>query len=184
MNIDAIYDQTSFTLTLPFSGIYHSCFFFAITTHTHTTHKLFSSPIDVTTVGKITAMAVDASSNGVITRDTVNNGQPRKQGFFNETGKPILYDDLLFIDGTQEIEKLVASSSSNENDNKNKTKNKNKKQSSSVGMPSNEGAGIGKRPYLFPIPVTIAFLLFFWSVATEQFVTPIVTDIAATTVLL
>jgi len=145
---------------------------------------LFSSPIDVTTVGKITAMAVDASSNGVITRDTVNNGQPRKQGFFNETGKPILYDDLLFIDGTQEIEKLVASSSSNENDNKNKTKNKNKKQSSSVGMPSNEGAGIGKRPYLFPIPVTIAFLLFFWSVATEQFVTPIVTDIAATTVLL
>merc|ERR1719491_2873000 len=144
---------------------------------------LFSSPIDVTTVGKITAMAVDASSNGVITRDTVNNGQPRKQGFFNTTGKPILYDDLLFIDGTQEIEKLVASSNSNDNKNKKKTTKKKKKQSSSAG-PSNEGAGIGKRPYLFPIPVTIAFLLFFWPVATEQFVTPIVTDIAATTVLL
>ena len=150
-------------------------------------------------VGKITAMAADASSNGLITRDTVNNGLPRKQGFFNTTGKPVFYDDILFIDGTQEIENLVATGSasgknngnSNKNDKKT-TKNKSTKKkgkpqirsssSSSTSMPSNEGAGIGKRPYLFPIPVTIAFVLFFWSVATEQFVTPVITDIVTTTV--
>ena len=139
-----------------------------------------SSPIDVNSVAKITTMA----AQGAITRCIVNNsGQPRKQGFFNSKGKPILYDDILFIDGTKEIENIVLN-----NNNKNKFGNdiKGKMITPPSSSPSSsssspriispppkplwEGALIGKRPYLYPIPVVMVLLLFFWSVVTEQFV--------------
>ncbi|OEU09007.1 hypothetical protein FRACYDRAFT_249351 [Fragilariopsis cylindrus CCMP1102] len=142
-----------------------------------------SSPIDVNSVAKITTMA----AQGAIPRCIVNNGgQPRKQGFFNSKGKPILYDDLLFIDGTKEIENIVLNKNNNKNKFGNDIEEKMVKPPSSSSPSSSsssphiispppkplwEGALIGKRPYLYPIPVVTVLLLFFWSVVTEQFVT-------------
>jgi hypothetical protein len=129
-----------------------------------------SSPIDVNVVAKITTLA----SHGLVTRDMVNggSGQPRKQGFFNSKGKPVLYDDILFVDGTKEIENIVLNNN-NKFDNDVDEKLSSSPSSSRI-TPSQalwEGALIGKRPFLYPIPVVVALLLFFWSVVTEQFIT-------------
>lgn len=114
------------------------------------------------------------SSAYVLTRKDVNNGQPRKQGFFNETGQPVLYDDIVFIDGTDEIETLLnIRKNTNTRKMKKPTQQKQKPSklsSSSLSSPKWEGALIGKRPYLFPVPILIVFGIFFWAVVTEQFV--------------
>jgi hypothetical protein len=140
-----------------------------------------SSPIDVRSVAQITTMA----AQGAIPRSIVNNdGQPRKQGFFNSKGKPILYDDLLFIDGTKEIENIVLNNNNNKKNFGNDDIVEKMIKPPSSSSPSSspriispppkplwEGALIGKRPYLYPIPVVAVLLLSFWSVVTEQFVT-------------
>jgi hypothetical protein len=129
---------------------------------------LFSPPFVVYWAVKPTAMA----ARGLVTRNIVNDGQPRKQGFFNTTGKPVEYDDILFVDGTHEIEKLVGVLS--EGDSKgipprNKVRAK-QAESSSTPEPLWEGALIGKRPYLYPFPAAIFFSYVFWGVVTQQFV--------------
>lgn len=122
--------------------------------------QLFSSPIDVDTVGRAAVLA----ANGLVTRDLVNAGQPRKQGFYNTSGLPVEYDNILFVDGTHEIEAFV--------DKFPQPSKQDRKQShlSSKSSPLWEGALIGKKPYLFPIPVALFFATFFWAVVTEQFV--------------
>lgn len=122
---------------------------------------LFSSPIDVDVAGKATAMA----ARGLVTREIVNDGQPRKQGFFNSSGLPVEYDDVLFVDGTHEIEKIVLRDGQ-------LTRSPQSKQAraSASSEPVWEGALIGKRPYLFPFPVALFFATFFWAIATQQFV--------------
>ena len=125
--------------------------------------------MDVDTAGKAAAMA----AKGLVTRDLVNNGQPRKQGFFNENGKPIEYDDILFVDGTLEIEKLVGvleDGTTKAASKTNKTSKMRSGKSSSSSAPLWEGALIGKHPYLFPLPVATFFITLFLGIKTGQFV--------------
>lgn len=132
---------------------------------------LFSSPIDVRPVAHVAALG----ALGLITRDTVGH---RKQGFFGTDGKPVTYDDILYVDGTKNIEQLadtvplplvpndekltagpdlVQSSSSN---------------STAVALPGKEppfeGALIGKKPYLYPLPGLAIFAFIFWALATGK----------------
>mmetsp|Transcript_37211 Transcript_37211/g.42473 ORF Transcript_37211/g.42473 Transcript_37211/m.42473 type:complete len:366 (-) Transcript_37211:127-1224(-) len=123
---------------------------------------LFSSPIDVDTVSRV----ISAGALDMIERDMVGT---RKQEFYGTNGKPVFYDDVLYLDGAKEIEridKLVQVVPSEERTTKvsKKTTPPNKNQ------PYAEGALIGKKPYLFPIPAIGVFLYIFWAVATEQFV--------------
>jgi hypothetical protein len=153
----------SFLLLL--RDIAFSCF----VAHTCTHKQLFSSPVDVEVAGKATAMA----AKGLVSRDLVNNGEPRKQGFFNRSGLPVEYDDILFVDGTHEIEKLVGVLGEGDLEGKsrgNKPRAKVPKTSSSTPEPLWEGALIGKRPWLYPVPVTLFFVYLFWGIMTEQFV--------------
>mmetsp|Transcript_18843 Transcript_18843/g.39397 ORF Transcript_18843/g.39397 Transcript_18843/m.39397 type:complete len:511 (-) Transcript_18843:99-1631(-) len=142
---------------------------------------IFSSPIHVDAVGGITAMA----AKGLVTKDIVNDGQPRKQGFFNTSGLPVEYDDILFVDGTHEIEKMFGGGvhrqqflqqypPSSSPSSRRGIQLKHQQSSPSSSPPLWEGALIGKRPYLYPFPVALFFATFFWAVVTEQFVkTPI-----------
>ncbi len=129
--------------------------------------QLFSSPIDVEIAGKATAMA----AKGLVTRDIVNGGESRKQGFFNTSGLPVEYDDILFLDGTHKIEALVGDIGAGEG-----TKSlQNIGQGATKAVrtteePLWEGALVGKRPYLYPLPVAFVFLALFWGISTSQFV--------------
>ena len=145
--------------------------FFCFVAHARTHVQLFSSPVDVEFVGKATAMA----ARGLVSRDLVNNGEPRKQGFFNESGLPVEYDDILFVDGTLEIEKLVGVLGKGDlggkaRGTKPRTKVPKSSSSSSTPEPLWEGALIGKRPWLYPVPVTSFFVYLFWGIMTQQFV--------------
>jgi hypothetical protein len=127
--------------------------------------------VDVEFAGKATAMA----ARGLVSRALVNNGEPRKQGFFNQSGLPVEYDDILFVDGTLEIEKLVGvlrkgNLGGKERVNKLRTKAPKSSSSDSTPEPLWEGALIGKRPWLYPVPVTIFFVYLFWGIMTQQFV--------------
>jgi len=128
---------------------------------------LFSSPIDVESAAKATAMA----AKGLVTRDIVNNGEPRKQEFFNTSGLPVEYDDILFLDGTHEIEALVEEIEVGKDTKSLQIRGKESTKSvSTTEEPLWEGALIGKRPYLYPLPVAFAFLALFWGISTSQFV--------------
>ena len=145
--------------------------FFCFVAHACTHIQLFSSPVDVEFVGKATAMA----ARGLVSRDLVNNGEPRKQGFFNQSGLPVEYDDILFVDGTLEIEKLVGVLGKGDlggkaRGTKPRTKVPKSSSSSSTPEPLWEGALIGKRPWLYPVPVTSFFVYLFWGIMTQQFV--------------
>lgn len=112
------------------------------------------------------------AARGLVTRDLINNGEPRKQGFFNTSGLPVEYDNVLFVDGTNEIENLA------------RTLEERKEVQSFRAMPSKaiqssvkegeepiwEGALIGKRPILYPVPVALVFIFLFWGIATQQFI--------------
>ena len=125
--------------------------------------SIFSSPVDVNTVGAAAAMA----ARGMVTRDLVNDGEPRKQGFFNTSGLPVVYDDILFLDGTQAIEKVV---STLDPSTQRGSKAGSSKATKAADEPLWEGALIGKRPYLYPWPVAAVFIYIFWGVTTQQFV--------------
>ena len=56
--------------------------------------QIFSSPADVDVVGGVAVAAVA----DLVTRDLVNGGRPREQGFFGGKGLPVEYDDVLFVD--------------------------------------------------------------------------------------
>uniref|UniRef100_A0A7R9ZLE9 NAD(P)-binding domain-containing protein n=1 Tax=Craspedostauros australis TaxID=1486917 RepID=A0A7R9ZLE9_9STRA len=60
---------------------------------------LFSSPVDVA----IAARVIAAGALGMVDRDMVGD---RRQGFFDSNGKPVLYDNMIFVDGTGEIERV------------------------------------------------------------------------------
>ena len=112
------------------------------------------------------------AARGLVTRNVVNNGEPRKQGFFNISGLPIEYDDILFVDGAHEIEALVETlQGGRRGDSLQKSiPSKVSKLTDTVEEPLWEGALIGKRPYLYPVPVATFFGLIFWGIATQQFV--------------
>lgn len=131
---------------------------------------IFSSPVIVDVVSRV----LSAGAMGMISRDMVG---PRQQGFFDTNGQPVTYDDVLYVDGTANIErvdelvKFVTNTntppplpsdiiSSNSSNNKSDDDNE----------PPFEGALIGKGPYLYPFPVIALFSYLFWAVATQQFV--------------
>jgi hypothetical protein len=107
------------------------------------------------------------AARGLVTRNLVNEGQPRKQGFFNISGLPVEYDDILFVDGTHEIEKLVGALGG---DAVTGTASKTATKKSVKDEPLWEGALVGKKPYLYPITPALFFVYIFWGVFTQQFV--------------
>ena len=115
---------------------------------------IFSSPVLVENVARVACIC----AFGNISKDIVG---PRKQGFFDTDGKPVFYDDVVFIDGTDAIEEL----SSND---KNLPYPLEPEQKD--GAPDFEGALVGQHPWLYPIPVAGVFGTIFWAVATQQFV--------------
>ncbi|VEU41629.1 unnamed protein product, partial [Pseudo-nitzschia multistriata] len=130
---------------------------------------VFSSPIDVDAVGEIAAMA----ARGLVTRPIVNDGQPRKQDFFDTSGQPIEYENVLFLDGTHAIEAAIDHLRVSRGPQRREIRERNGENPSlAKALPRWEGALVGKRPYLFPVPVVAFFASFFWAVVTEQFVQP------------
>ena len=111
------------------------------------------------------------AARGLVTRDLINNGEPRKQGFFNTSGLPVEYDDILFVDGTSEIENLVLTLEGKKEVQPLKTVPSNVVHSlDDREEPLWEGALIGKRPILYPVPVALTFIFLFWGIATNQFI--------------
>ena len=128
---------------------------------------LCSPPVTVDAVATIVAY----SAFGYITKDMVGT---RKQGFYDTQGKPVSYEDVIYIDGTTEIERLIEEVARNGNDDKPASFPKPSSSSLSLSstklIPYQEGGLDGKLPYLYPIPVILTFMTIFWSIATQQFV--------------
>lgn len=126
--------------------------------------SIFSPPVEVNQVARVAS----ASALGMVKRD-----KERKQNFFDFDGKPVVYDNIVFVDGTYEIERIDAmvkdmvASDSNSNS---ASKTSNKRIEQVQGQPLWEGALIGKKPYLYPLPVIIFFLSVFGAISTNQFI--------------
>mmetsp|Transcript_1916 Transcript_1916/g.2663 ORF Transcript_1916/g.2663 Transcript_1916/m.2663 type:complete len:106 (+) Transcript_1916:789-1106(+) len=99
---------------------------------------------------------------GLIPRDMVGS---RRQGFYDTEGLPVTYDDVLYVDGTAEIERIDQLIQLAKN-----TPSSDVVISAFQNDEPFEGAFIGKRPYLYPLPVIATFSYLFWAVATQQFV--------------
>lgn len=124
--------------------------------------------MDVEIVGRASAMA----ARGLVTRQLINNGEPRKQGFFNTSGLPVEFDDILFVDGTPEIEGLVGTLEGRKEFQslKSTTGKAIESPAKKTDEPLWEGALARKRPYLYPFPVALFFIFLFWGIATQQFI--------------
>jgi len=152
---------------------------------------LNSPPVQVDVIARVIA----ASALGWIERTNVGH---RRQGFYDTRGKPILYDNVLYIDGASNIERLDHTFNTRWNDNKKHPSNMNSfptpnhdnnfensrihddgdddddsYDNTLLVEPPQEGAFIGKGPYLFPLPVVATFLTIFYCIATNKFVQPI-----------
>ncbi len=144
---------------------------------------LFSPPVKVDVVARVAT----AAALGYIGRDLVGE---RRQGFYDTQGKPVLYDNLIFIDGTEKIESIDATvinklrqrqsmnesvqPASNESLEAFKRHHKelevSKQMTDGSGIePIFEGALIGKEPFLFPLPVVLFFASIFYLVSTGQY---------------
>jgi hypothetical protein len=131
---------------------------------------VFSSPIQVEPVARL----ISGGALGLITRKMVG---PRKQGFFDTDGKPVVYGDVLFIDGTQAIERLdkLINLPVTESEEVAKFAAVQVSTASFISSPEEEkeppfeGALIGKSLFLRPLPTIFTFSAIFWSVATQQF---------------
>ena len=128
---------------------------------------IFSPPVRVDVVARVAS----AAALGYINRDMVGD---RRQGFFNTDGKPVVYDNILFVDGTKELErvdktlkpKLLGSKRNNEEkEGKMKVSPALETRREEEKEPSFEGALIGKGPLLFPLPVAAFFLTIFAYIA-------------------
>jgi len=126
---------------------------------------IFSSPVLVESVARVAS----AGALGQISKSMVG---PRTQGFFDTKGQPVFYDDVVFIDGTSEIERIEQALAENWK----KVVLTSSPQSGKGKEPFWEGALIGKQPYLFPLPVVATFAIIFWAISTQQFV-QVVSDI-------
>jgi hypothetical protein len=137
--------------------------------------SLFSAPVDVEVVARVAS----AAALGKVTVDMV---VPRRQGFCDFDGKPVFYDNVVFVDGTLEIERIDASLDADANIDADaavrvarKSTNRGVVSQSEKGRgheqePLWEGALIGKKPYLYPLPVIAFFLAIFGAISNNQFV--------------
>ena len=118
---------------------------------------IFSPPVDVSTVASV----ICAAALGNVNKDMVG---PRRQGFFDTNGQPVLYDDVVFIDGTEALESVAE-----------QVVGPGGLQDCEYEMPSDysvngkkepplEGALIGCGGYLRPIPVVLFFAVTFYTV--------------------
>lgn len=147
---------------------------------------IFSPPVGVDSV----AAVICAGALGLIGKGMV---PPRRQGFYDTNGKPVQYDNVLFVDGTKEIERLATECDMVKEATTVKTASSAKgtsdasaaqvgidqfggdelfpgyKNSSETKEPPCEGALIGLKPYLYPIPVAAIFFALFTAIATGQF---------------
>jgi hypothetical protein len=130
---------------------------------------IFCPPIDVDTVARVASAGV----LGSLTRDMVG---PRKQGFFDTNGKPVEYPDMIFVDGTAELERIDSLVERMPVGNAVPSSRQQPVVADTMA-PLWEGALIGKQPFLYPIPVVLTFAAIFWSVATQQFVQTITTSV-------
>lgn len=128
--------------------------------------SLLSPPVEVTVVARVAC----AAALGAVTKEMVG---PRRQNFFNEQGKPVIYDDVVYIDGTKELERideLVIIPTKKE------VKGGSCKmplviEPNSEGKePIWEGALVYKTPYLYPVPIIAFFSALFHAIATGQFI--------------
>eukprot|EP00580_Thalassiosira_gravida_P019383 CAMPEP_0201670872 /NCGR_PEP_ID=MMETSP0494-20130426/27995_1 /ASSEMBLY_ACC=CAM_ASM_000839 /TAXON_ID=420259 /ORGANISM="Thalassiosira gravida, Strain GMp14c1" /LENGTH=394 /DNA_ID=CAMNT_0048152045 /DNA_START=300 /DNA_END=1481 /DNA_ORIENTATION=+ len=120
---------------------------------------VFSSPVEADRVARVLC----AGCLGLVDRGMVG---PRRQGFYDQEGKAVVYPDALCVDGAFEIERvdgLVYPSLG--------IQRKLSATAAAVTMPVDlmegggpifEGALIGKRPYLYPFPVIVLFATIFW----------------------
>ena len=127
--------------------------------------SLLSPPVEVTVVARVAC----AAALGAVTKEMVG---PRRQNFFNDQGKPVFYDDVVYIDGTEELEridKFVAIPTKDQV--KGKSGRKPVIKASSEGTePLWEGTLVGKKPYLYPIPIVAIFSALFHAISTGQFI--------------
>uniref|UniRef100_A0A7S3PYA9 NAD-dependent epimerase/dehydratase domain-containing protein n=2 Tax=Chaetoceros debilis TaxID=122233 RepID=A0A7S3PYA9_9STRA len=128
---------------------------------------LFSPPVNVDVVGRVAS----AAALGLVKRDMVGD---RKQGFFNSFGKSVTYDNVVFVDGTSELERIDVITRDSVTEMRGK-KSPNASTSTQTSKdrgvePPYEGALAGFRPYTFPLPVITFFLLVFYSILSGQFV--------------
>ncbi len=136
--------------------------------------SIFSSPIEVDVVGRVAT----AAALGLVKRDMVCD---RRQGFCNSDGKPVEYDNVIYVDGTSELERIdelvmgdltklnMRTEGSSIAESWLASNNKNDVQEMTKEAPF-EGAFIGKGPYLLPLPVIAFFSTIFYFIATNQFV--------------
>ena len=145
--------------------------------------SLFSPPVEVCALARV----VVGVALGLVTRDMLGR---RRQGFFGLDGKPVLYADVVYVDGTDEIERIdelmdfsLASSSSSAAAAAAETATaartslawtpppaKENLGEKIMKEPSWEGALIGKKPFLYPLPVIGVFLALFGAISTNQFI--------------
>lgn len=124
--------------------------------------SLFSPPINVDVVARVAS----AAAVGKVTRDFVGK---RRQGFFDSNGQSVEYDDVIFVDGTNAMESMdqvLGNDLSNLDLQEEGSRipaswiSRNDKVSSLREMeeeeePPFEGALVGKRSYLLPLPVAL-----------------------------
>jgi len=150
---------------------------------------IFSPPVEVDDV----ALVVAAGALGLISKKDGANSDgvlsqvgKRRQGFFDLKGLPVKYDDVAFVDGTEEIvrvaaevgsaaklgEALVNQQREGENGDEGKPKYR---QAAPVQIdyppePPCEGGLVGLGPYLRPFPTIAVFASIFYGVVTDSFV--------------
>ena len=131
--------------------------------------SVFSPPVDVRSVARVASGA----ALGLVNKDMVGS---RKQNFFGIDGRPVSYADVVYVDGTKEIEQIdgsldlssapevgVAVSSSQE---RGQTYNRENKRIE----PLWGGTLVGKKPFFYLFPVVVLFLAIFGAISTNQFV--------------
>ena len=130
---------------------------------------LLSPPVKVETIARVAS----ASALGMVTKDLVGS---RRQNFFDSNGKPVTYDDVVFVDGTLSIESMDKLLQSEEYAIEVRDSTRNLVQLQDTNEePIWEGALIGKKPYLYPLPVIALFLSVFVLVSSQQVVSVTVT---------
>ena len=138
---------------------------------------IFTPPVKVDVVARVAC----AAALGYITRDMIGD---RQQGFFDTKGKSVMYDNVIFVDGTKELLRVdaIVESKLKEKQSMNMNMNETKGTDESIAKvgakfegdcnnksgkePSFEGALIGKTPLLYPLPVVFFFASIFGAIAS------------------
>ena len=124
---------------------------------------LLSPPVEVRTVARVAS----AAALGMVTKDMVG---PRKQDFYDDRGKPVFYDDVVYVDGTSELKRIdeIIEMKTVETTNDSQLGQVTLHKDGEGKEPLWEGALIGKKPFLYPLPVISVFLALFGFIATQQ----------------